>query len=183
MKPHATAAAAVLLLLGSGAQAQMMSPSWYGEVGYTSFKIDAAGSTSRPGAIRAILGYEAHPMFAIEGMAAGGVVDDDTTIASNLGPANANVEMKYMYGIWAKPRYVMNQFEVFARLGWTHTKVDVSSNTFGVSRSDSDDDFSWGLGANFRFNPRMYVGLDWMRYTNQSGNKIDGVTISFGYHW
>lgn len=183
MKRIATAAAAAFLLLGGNAQAQMMSPAWYGELGYTSFKVDAAGSTSRPGAIRGILGYEIHPMVAIEGMAAWGVVDDDTTIASSLGPANANIELNHMYGLWIKPRYVMNQVELFGRLGWTHTKVEVSSSTFGVSRTDSDDDFSWGLGVNFRFNPRMYVGLDWMRYSNQSGNKIDGITLGFGYHW
>jgi hypothetical protein len=29
----------------------------------------------------------------------------------------------------------------------------------------------------------LYVGLDWMRYPNQSGHKIDGMTLGFGYRF
>src|SRR5205085_4022733 len=80
MKRTILAAAAALLAVG-GAHAQMMPPystaNVYGELGYTWLKIDAAGTSSRPDAIRGIIGYDAHPYGAIEFMPAGGVNDDN----------------------------------------------------------------------------------------------------------
>lgn len=183
MKPIATAAAAALLLLGGTAQAQMMSPAWYGELGYTFLKVDARGTSLRPQALRGIIGYEFHPMFAVEGMAGFGVNEDNKTVSVNGVPTDVEVKLSSMYGIWLKPKYVMNQFELFGRIGYSHTKIKTSSPNASLTGSESDDDLSYGLGVNFRFNPRMYAGVDWMRYSKQSGNKVDGLTISVGYHW
>ena len=170
MKRFAIAAAAALLLAGN-AQAQS-APAWYGELGYTFLKIDAGGTSFRPGAIRGLLGYAFHPMFAVEGMLAGGVSDDTKNT-----PVPVTLKMNSMYGIFVRPRYVYQTFEGFARIGWAHTDVDFRNV------SDSDSDFAWGLGANWYFDPRMYVGADWMRYSNQSNHHVDGLTFSFGYRW
>jgi opacity protein-like surface antigen len=176
--------AALLLTLGS-AQAQQMPPmTWsaaYAELGYTFLKIDAFGTSFRPGAIRGIFGYDFHPNLAIEGMAAGGVNEDDKNLTIGGVPANVEAKMDYMYGIWLKPKYLYQQSELFARVGWAHTKAELTRA--GVSRSESQDDFAWGLGANFRFRPNAYVGIDWMRYSNQSDSHVDGLTLSAGWHW
>jgi opacity protein-like surface antigen len=184
MKRMVLAAAAALLAVGS-AHAQMMSmSSVYGELGYTFLKIDAAGTSSRPGAIRGVLGWDFHPMAAAEFMLAGGVNDDDKTGSVNGIPTDVNVKMPNMYGVFVKPKYVMNQFELFGRLGFAHTRVKARSTNNGlVDTNQSDNDFAFGLGANYRFNPKMYVGLDWMRYSNQSGHKVDGMTLGFGYRF
>ena len=186
MKRTALAAAAALLAMGS-AQAQMAMPkasAFYGELGYTWLKIDALGTSSRPDAIRGIIGYEFHPYFAIEGMLAGGVSEDKTSTTVNGVPTDIEVDMKNMYGIFVKPKYNWQQAELFARAGWAHTKVNVkSTNNSLVDRTQSNDDFAWGFGVNYRFTPNIYVGLDWMRYSNQSGEKVDGFTLGFGYHW
>ncbi|MBC5784774.1 porin family protein [Ramlibacter sp. USB13] len=187
MKRLTLAAAAALVAMGS-AHAQMMMPSAsqvYGELGYTWLKIDAAGTSGRPSAIRGILGWEFHPMFAGEFMLAGGVNDDNKGVSVNGVPTNVEFELKNMYGLFLKPRYLVQQAELFARLGYAHTKVRAAStnNNLIQGQDQSDNDFAWGIGANYRFNPRMYVGLDWMRYSNQSGHKVDGLTLGFGYHW
>jgi opacity protein-like surface antigen len=189
MKKRLATAAAAFLSLGS-AQAQMPSmppmtmSALYGELGYTFLKIDAFGTSLRPGAIRGILGYDVHPYFAIEGMGAGSAQDDDKSIAIGGIPSNVQTKLEYMYGIWAKPKYTYNQAEFFGRFGWAHTKVEIiRSGALAATRSESQDDFAWGLGVNYRFNPRAYVGIDWMRYSNQSDAHVDGVTLSVGYHW
>jgi opacity protein-like surface antigen len=69
---------------------------------------------------------------------------------------------------------------LFGRFGWAHTKVKAEG---GLASSESQDDFAWGLGANYRFNPNGYVGIDWMRYSNQSNGHVDGLTLSVGWHW
>ena len=181
------AAAATLLALGS-AHAQLAMPSasaLYGELGWTLLKIDAAGTSARPNAIRGIIGWEFHPMFAGELMLAGGVNDDEKGVSVNGVPTNVEFELKNMYGIFIKPRYVVQQAELFARLGYAHTKVRVAStnNALISGQSQSDNDFAWGLGVNYRFHPQWYAGIDWMRYSNQSGHKVDGLTLGVGYHW
>jgi opacity protein-like surface antigen len=188
MKRIAIAAAAAFLVLGGSAQAQTMPQmsmsGLYGELGYTWMKIDAAGTTARPSAIRGVLGYGFHPYFAGEFMLAGGVSDDSKNGTVNGVPTTVNVDPRTMYGLFIKPKYNWNQTELFARLGWAHTNVKLKSeNNNLVDSSQSDNDFAYGFGVNFHFNPRMYVGLDWMRYSNQSGHKVDGMTLGFGYHW
>jgi hypothetical protein len=184
-KSFATAAAAFLLLGSAHAQMPPMTTrALYGELGYTFLKIDAFGTSLRPGAIRGILGYDLHPNLALEGMVAGGVNDDDKGIAIGGVPTSVTAKMDYMYGIWAKPKYVFPQYqsELFGRFGWAHTKAEISRAGFG-SAKESQDDFAWGIGANYRFNPNGYVGIDWMRYSNQSNSHVDGLTLSVGWHW
>jgi opacity protein-like surface antigen len=188
MKRIASAAAAAFLMLGGSAQAQSMptlsTSGLYGELGYTFMKIDAAGTSSRPDAIRGVLGYDFHPSFAAEFMVAGGISNDTKDGSVNGVPTTVDVDFRNMYGLFIKPKYNWNQAELFARLGYAHTRVKVkSTNNNLVDSNQSDNDFAWGLGVNYRFHPRMYVGLDWMRYSNQSGHKVDGLTLGFGYHW
>jgi outer membrane autotransporter protein len=171
------------------AQAQQMPPmTWgavYGELGYTFLKIDAFGTSFRPDAIRGILGYDFHPNFAFEGMYAGGVNDDNKTLSINGVPTTVQSKLDYMYGLWLKPKYVYAPYnsEAFARLGWAHTKAKLTQA--GVSQSQSNDAFAYGLGVNYHINPNFYVGGDWMRYSNGGGHiaHIDGFTLSAGYHW
>lgn len=171
MKRLAIAAASVLLMLGT-AQAQTASP-LYGELGYTFLEFKGNGFKANPGAVRGIVGYEFHPNIAAEGMLMFG-----TNSASDQG---TDVKLKNAYGLFVKPKYDFGNVEAFGRLGWVRGKVGVS-NAAG-STSDSKSDFAFGLGANYRFNPRMSVGLDWMRYLDKDGIKIQGVTVNFGYRF
>jgi opacity protein-like surface antigen len=186
MKRIALAAGAAILAVGS-AQAQMTMPSassLYGELGYTWLKIDAGGTSSHPGAIRGLIGWDFHPMFAAEFMLAGNVNDTSKTMTVNGVSTDITVKMPNMYGLFAKGKYMVNQFELFGRLGYAHTRVEArSTNNNLVDTDQSDNDLAWGLGVNYHFNPKMYVGLDWMRYSNQSGHKVDGMTLGFGYNF
>jgi outer membrane autotransporter protein len=186
MKRFAIAAAAAIAMLSTGAQAQT-SP-FYGEVGYTVLKFKAEGQPNlKPSALRGIVGYEFHPNLAVEGMLAFGVSNDDFNVDDGLGGvANVEVKLQHAYGIYVKPKFnVTPQFEVFGRLGYNRIKTKETDTAFGASESfsDSDGDFAYGLGAAYRFNPRMSVGLDYMRYFDKDGGKIDGVTVSFGYRF
>jgi opacity protein-like surface antigen len=181
MKRIAIAAATALVMLGS-AQAQTRSP-LYGEVGYSflEFKDDAGTIKVNPGAIRGIIGYEFHPNFAAEALLGFGVRSDSATVSG----VDLDVKVRDMAGAYIKPKYDLGAGEVFARLGWTRTNSRVTASAGGASASGSatDSDFSYGIGANYRFNPRMNVGIDWMRYSNKDGGKIQGFTVSLGYHF
>ena len=113
MKKRLATAAAAFLVLGS-AQAQMApmtTSALYGELGYTFLKMDAFGTSFRPAAIRGILGWDVHPTFAVEGMLAGGVVDDDKGISINgsSGQRHSEDEQHVRYLGQAKVRVRQNR--------------------------------------------------------------------------
>jgi opacity protein-like surface antigen len=172
MKLIAVAAASMVLVLGS-AQAQTAGSRLYGELGYSFLEMTDFGAKANPQALRGIVGYDFHPNLAAEGMLAFGTASD------NAGPLD--LKLKHAFGLFVKPKYTWNNAEVFARLGWAHTQVR-ASRPLGSS-TDSDDDFAFGVGANYNFNPRMYAGIDWMRYTKQDHLKVQGVTVNFGYRF
>lgn len=197
MKLIAIAAASALLMLGTAAQAQQARSTvggTYAEVGYTQFKF-GDGSSLKPGAIRGIVGYDFHPNIAVEGMLAFGIRNDSVTetVVSGTDVATANVKAKleHAYGVYLKPKAnVTDALELFGRVGYTRAKVkataDVALNGVAVgSMSDSSTDggFSYGLGANYKFSPAAYVGVDYMRYYKKDGVTADGFTVGVGFRF
>jgi outer membrane autotransporter protein len=178
------AAAAALFSFGAQAQSSSAPAStpWYGELGYTSLKFhDSSGFSVGPGALRGIIGYNFHPNVAVEGMLAGGVSDGSTTIAGT----DVKVKLQDAYGIFVKPKVDLDNFELFARLGWTQERVRVSaiSALGSASASGSDNSFAWGAGASYNFSPKAYVTLDYLRYYSKDSTKIDGWTLGAGYRF
>lgn len=55
--------------------------------------------------------------------------------------------------------------------------------TVSASDTDSDGGASFGLGANFRFTPHAYVGVDYMRYFKPDGVNVNGLTVGLGYRF
>lgn len=185
MKRLAVAAASVLLMLGTAAQAQTRAP-LYGELGYSFLELKDDGFKASPHALRGIVGYEFHPNFAAEGMLAFGVRSDDGNFTDEFGAtSNVDVKLRHAFGVFVKPKYNFGAGEVFARLGYARAKIRATEcdATGCASGTDSDGDFAYGIGANYNFNPRMYVGADWMRWSKIDGAKLQGVTISFGYRF
>jgi opacity protein-like surface antigen len=177
MKRIAIAAAAALLMLGT-AQAQQASASpLYGELGYTFLSVKGNGLDADPQALRGIIGYDVHRYLAVEGMLAFGVRKD-----TFFDFEENTVKLKHAFGLFVKPKYDFGNIEAFARLGWARTKVDFSCPS-GLCQGSNDSDFAYGLGVNYRFNPKMHVGLDWARYQDKGGVKVDGWTIGFGYRF
>ena len=188
MKLLAIAAASAILIFGTAAQAQqapVKSP-FYGEVGYTFLKFDdGLGGNSRPGAIRLLAGYDFHPYFAVEGLAAWGVSKDDTTVTRGGTTARIDYDLSHIYGIYFTPKYKYQNWEFLGRLGWADTKIkaNVISGVFNASASGSDSDFSYGVGVNYQFNPKWYGGIDYMMYNDKGNSKVQGVNLAVGYRF
>lgn len=171
-------AVAAAALAAGAAHAQAVAPQqspWFGELGYSwlDFRDNDVGFRSRPQAIRGIVGYNFHPNFAVEGMAAFG-----TRSGTDAG---IDTKLSSAYGVFLKPKYDFNNIEVFARVGWARERVRASA--LGVSDSATDNDFAWGAGASYSINPRTYVALDYMRLHNKDSARIDGWTLGVGYRF
>ena len=168
MKLIAIAAASVLLMAGA-AQAQQARQvgGTYGELGYTQFKFSGDGASSaKPGALRGIVGYDFHQNAAVEGMLAFGVRNDQ------------GVKVNHAYGLYVKPKVnVADAVELFGRVGYSRVKGT------GDGDSSTEGGVSYGLGANFKFSPAAYVGVDYMRYFKKDGISVDGLTVGVGFRF
>lgn len=188
MKLIAIAAASAMLMAGA-AQAQIRpttTGTTYGELGYTTLKISDSGISVKPAMLRGIFGYNFHENFAVEGMLGFGVRKDSTSTTFAGVPVNVQEEVRHIVGVYVKPKAMISDaFEVFGRLGYAHTRVRATASVAGFSASDSgsDSSVSYGLGANFNISPKMYVGVDYMRYFKKDDTKIDGFTIGLGYRF
>lgn len=167
--------AAAALLAAGAAQAQAVN-GVYVEGGYTFAKAKDSdlGLSAKPGMIRGIVGWEAHPNVAIEAMLAGGAGDDSTH--------GVTVKVQRSYGLFIKPKFAVTpEFEVFGRLGYADTKIKLSSSL--GSGSDSDSSFAWALGASYSFNKQFYGTVDYGSYYKKDGFKLTGFTLGAGYRF
>jgi len=171
MKSIARTAVIAALAVGAvGAHAQL-----YGELGYVDlrdkFTLDGTEYKPHLGALNAIIGYGLHPNLAVEGMLAAGVKDDTV--------AGIKMELKHSVGLFLKPRVMLSPaFELFGRVGYVENKIQ--GRMGNISASDSSNDWAYGLGANYYFNPTSYGTLSYMRLYDKDGEKVNGLTLGIG---
>lgn len=164
----AVVSAAALTAMPAAAQTV---PSLYGTLGYTA--VDSDDVTL--GAITGRLGARFHQNFGVEGEAAIGVGDDSYT----FGTTRVEAELKHSfaaYGVGFLP--INEQFELLARVGYGTSKVGVSAA--GVSASDSDESWNYGVGAQYLFDGLNGVRGDYTRHDfGNGGGDADTWAISY----
>ena len=170
-------AAATTLM--AGVQAQL-----YGALGYTSTTAKASDNLgtykASPKAIRGIVGYEAHPNLAVEGMLALGM--GDAGISGPGVPSGANLKIQNAYGLYLKPKAKLNDaLELFGRVGYTKAKY--KSSYRASSFKESDDSLSYGLGLSYALTSNVYLNLDYLQYIKEKDSKTTGTTFGIGYRF
>ena len=172
------AIASALTLAAFSASAQM-----YGEVGVSAVTYEESFQgnklKSSPVAIRGIFGYEINPNFAVEGLVAFGMSDDDVKLNGNT-VARSNFKVDNVFGIYAKPKVKLTpELEGFVRAGFAQSKGTASLN--GQSSSASESGFSYGLGLNYALNKTTSLNVDYMSYLDKNESKATGFTFGVGY--
>jgi opacity protein-like surface antigen len=69
---------------------------------------------------------------------------------------------------------VSQDIEVFARLGYARIKL--TDSVMGVSFTESASDASYGLGAAYRINDKWSAVVDYMRYYDKDGVRLQGLS-------
>lgn len=148
-----------------------VSPEYYGSVGYGSTRADGADV----GALQGRLGAKLTPHFGVEGEVGVGVTDDKTYVAG----APVNVELKHQaaaYAVGYLP--VTPQIDLLARAGYGTSKF--KSSLAGVSSSESQDSWNYGVGAQYKLDDKNGLRADWTKseFTN---SKADADTLAVSY--
>lgn len=165
----------------SFAQANTAQSNLYGEVGYHSFELesdDFPGLSTDNGVISGIIGHKFHPNLSAEAFLAGNVDEG----SDRIGGVRFETKIKNSYGVFLRPStMVWDKVELFGRVGYVRSKVEISAP--GISDSESDGSFAYGVGANYYFSDRLYGQLSYTSLYDKDDVELRGLGASIGYRF
>ena len=163
------AASLSVLVLTAAASAQD-EPQFTLGAGYERFDVDGVDLDSL--ALRG--GYDFSQYFGVEGQLNIGLGDDTVDV---LG-TDVDVELNYAAGVFGVVRPWSNeQASVFLRAGYT--VADVEASAAGISVSDNDDAWAYGVGGEWFFSGNNGVRVDYTRYEFDEGTDADAFGITY----
>ncbi len=141
---------------------------FYGTAGYSQFSaddVDLGGITLRGG-------WNFNQYFGAEAEGTIGVVSDDLTVEGT----NIDVDLNHAIGAFATAGVpVSERGRLFARAGYA--SLDIEGSAGGVSVSEDDSDFAYGIGGEFLFDEVNGVRLGYTAYEFEE--TIDVFEISY----
>ncbi|NBC20355.1 MAG: outer membrane beta-barrel protein [Alphaproteobacteria bacterium] len=161
-------ALACLAALATVTPAIAQESGFYGSAGYSNFAADDVDLGAL--ALRGGWNFNEYVGGEVEGSI--GVVDDDVTFAES----NVDVELNHSLGAFATAGLPLSERgRVFARAGYA--SVDIEGSSDGVSVSQDDSDFAYGIGGEYRFDAFNGVRLGYTAYDFEE--TIDVFEISY----
>lgn len=146
------------------------------------FKIGGATNANSEGykpSAKIFGGVELTPMFGVEAGYTDIRKSDHTfTVGATPGRATTDGSRSYLAGKATMP--VNEAFSVYGKLGAGYSKVNVSSATPLVSRSDSKTEVYGAVGGQYNLNEKMALTLEYERYgkSKDYGVKADAITAA-----
>ncbi|WP_107852324.1 porin family protein [Oceanimonas marisflavi] len=201
MKIKALVAASCLLAAGVQAQtygynhgsgsapfsqpAMYSQPEFYVGLNYAQLSLDLdndfAGESPDWNTVGINLGVQPSPYLAFEGRYGKGVGSDE------LDGGAIESELKHYFGVYALPQIPIQDFmSVYGLLGWTKVKAEERRLARQVKISDSQDDFSYGIGVRFRDmrNPNgVAFFVEYAQLINRNDYEVNGVMAGFSWHF
>lgn len=173
--------AVTLVSAAAAGHAQSTDPTLYGEIGYSSVSVsikDGTDSTKfKPDLLTGVIGYRLNPNLSVEALLGFGVGDSGVKFNGSSVPAKG--ELGTSYGVFLRPSApVSESVELFGRVGFVRSTLKLS--TAGLSLSDSDTGFAYGIGANVHLSQRSYLQANWTSYYNKGGTKLEGLGLAWG---
>ena len=157
----------------SATYAQDSSPSnWYFGGSYAQLDTDIADVEFDLGALTFNAGYQINDYVAVETRLGAGIADDDYE--------GIDLELDQFWGVYAKVGIPTGAaFYPYVVLGYTKAELELSGN--GYSESDSGNDTSYGIGANFSVNDNVGVFAEYMNWYDKDEVEITGFNIGVNY--
>lgn len=174
MKTKLLASAVLAALFVAPVQAQQ---TYFGAgLAQVNFEVSAFGLSADLGNTTVgslIVGYDLHPNFAVEAMAATSLSDAE----KSFGDTKLTTSINSAFGFYGVGKYQFdNGFEVFAKLGMTRAdlKLKVTDSDGSMSETDSGSDISGGIGANYHATESIMLRAEYINYYNKDSVEISG---------
>ncbi len=139
---------------------------------------DDNGVEAEPSAAVGRLGHFVTDNFAIEGRAGFGISEDE---ASYYGSnTNVNVEIDSLLGVYGVGHLPISEtVSAYALAGFTSGEATASNAAGSVSGDDSG--FSYGIGGELSFTPRVSATLEYMSYLDKSDYQISAISAGLNF--
>lgn len=159
-------ALATALIAGSASVASAQDGGAYGNLGVKTYEFDTLNILAR-------LGYNFNQYIGVEVEGSVGIVGDDDEVFG----IQTEVDTEWDIGAYAVARYPLTErFDIFARAGYTNTRVEVSVEN--DSDSFSLDGFAVGGGAQYNWDGKNGIRLG---YTFNEADGADFNVIDLSY--
>ena len=126
------------------------------------------------GAVGIKVGVDINDYLGAE-MRAGLGVDDDSV---NYLTSEINVELNYYYGVYMRPKYKIDQIQIYGVLGFT--KAEFEASAFGSSEKDDDTYFSYGIGLEWFFYDNISASVEYMKHLDADESDWDFKSFNIG---
>ncbi|WP_269716435.1 porin family protein [Caulobacter sp. NIBR2454] len=168
----ASAAAIAATIAPVAANAQMMGETTvYGTAGLSRSGADGADL----GAVQGRIGARFGQYFGVEGEAATGIDKDHTYINGVKVGADLNHQIAG-YAVGYVP--VQPNLDLFARVGYGNTEI--KSSVAGISTEADGDSWNYGAGAQYFFDEKNGVRVDYTRHDfKNDGGKADVASVAY----
>jgi|SRR5687767_11914336 OmpA-OmpF porin, OOP family len=143
---------------------------WYAgaSIGQSSMDIEGCGGAiscdDKDTAWRILGGYQINRNFAVE---LGYHQLGDAIASGPGGQVNFEATAIELVGLGILP--LANNFALYAKAGFYRGETEAKGLAGSVDESETNTDLTYGLGAQYNFNPRFGVRAEWQRYTNMGG--------------
>lgn len=166
--------ASMTLMCGSAYAQGAQDRGWYlgGSIGQSSMDLEDCGGVvscdDKDTAWRILGGYQINRNFAVE---LGYHQLGEASASFPGGRVDFEANAIELVGIGALP--LANNFAVYAKAGfyWGETKATGSNALGSVDEKESNTDLTYGVGAQYNFNPKFGIRAEWQRYANMGGEE------------
>ncbi|MFM1886428.1 MAG: hypothetical protein RL026_1585 [Pseudomonadota bacterium] len=137
---------------------------------------DTGGTSPHPIAIGMQLGYDFGPHLALEARGGTGLSGDSATVEG----IDIDFKVKSFIGGYLRGTLPLSDsFDVYGLLGYASGKI--SGSAMGITVSDSEDDLSWFVGAEYNFgtDSRNGLAIEW----GQVVEDAKAVSIAYRYRF
>ncbi|GGF63481.1 porin family protein [Alteromonas lipolytica] len=151
--------------------AETLSPSIYAGASAVYVDYSEGDIDMDLGAILGRVGTQLTDYVALEARLGTGVSDDSLY--------GVELELNYMYGLYAKAGFENNGFYPYVVLGYTKGELEASYG--GYHENASDSDLSYGAGIDYAFTDRVSGNIEYMSYLDKDGYELNGFSAGFTY--
>jgi len=147
----------------------------YGTLGATLYDVD-----NESFGIQGRLGWQSKNIFGAEIEGSFGVNDESDTVDLGAGPLDVDTGIDTQIAAFAVARLpVSNRFNVFSRVGYHNTEIDVEvdDGITVIEDTVSTDGIAYGVGAEYAFDPKTSIRADYTRY-DFDGPDADAVSLA-----
>ena len=169
-KSKVVAGCMALIAMCGSAYAQVgQDRGWYvgASLGQSSTDIEGCGGAiscdDKDTAWRILGGYQINRNFAVE---LGYHQLGDASASFPGGQVNFEANAIELVGIGMLP--LANNFGLYAKAGFYRGETEATGSNIGgpINEKATNTDLTFGLGAQYNFNPRLGVRAEWQRYMN-----------------